>query len=168
MTKANYPHGIETLTGSVHLEAGKPYSWWWSLAAPAAGLRICSLMWAKIDRSMDPAAVAAAKNADVVVAVVGITSELEGEEMLVNEPGFKGGDRTSLDLPEPEQDLLEAVAKAGKPMVVVLTNGSALGGELGQGTRQCDSRCMVSGRRGRNCRGADALWQATIPPAGCR
>ena len=67
------------------------------------------LVWAKIDRSVDPAAVAAAKNADVVVAVVGITSELEGEEMQVNEPGFKGGDRTSIDLPKPEQELLEAV-----------------------------------------------------------
>jgi beta-glucosidase len=58
--------------------------------------------------------------------VVGIASELEGEEMQVNEPGFKGGDRTSLDLPKPEQDLLEAVAAAGKPLVIVLTNGSAL------------------------------------------
>jgi len=61
-----------------------------------------------------------------VVAVVGITSELEGEEMQVNEPGFNGGDRTSIDLPQPEQDLLQAVATTGKPMVVVLTNGSAL------------------------------------------
>ena len=61
-----------------------------------------------------------------MVAVVGITSELEGEEMPVNEPGFMGGDRTSIDLPKPEQDLLEALATAGKPMVVVLTNGSAL------------------------------------------
>jgi beta-glucosidase len=68
----------------------------------------------------------AAQNADVVLAVVGITSELEGEEMNVNEPGFKGGDRTSLDLPEPEEKLLEALAGAGKPLVVVLTNGSAL------------------------------------------
>jgi beta-glucosidase len=58
---------------------------------------------------------------------VGITSQLEGEEMHVDEPGFKGGDRTSLDLPKPEQDLLEAVAATGKPLVVVLTNGSALG-----------------------------------------
>jgi beta-glucosidase len=84
------------------------------------------LVWAKIDRSISPAAVAAAKNADVVVAVVGITSELEGEEMQVNEPGFNGGDRTSLDLPKPEEGLLKAVAGAGKPVVVVLTNGSAL------------------------------------------
>ena len=83
-------------------------------------------MWGKIDRSVDPAVVAAAQNADVVVAVVGITSELEGEEMHVNEPGFKGGDRTSLDLPEPEENLLETLATADKPLVVVLTNGSAL------------------------------------------
>jgi beta-glucosidase len=85
------------------------------------------LVWSKVDLSPQPAAVEAAKAADVVIAVVGITSELEGEEMQVNEPGFKGGDRTSLDLPKPEQDLLEAVAAAGKPLVVVLTNGSALG-----------------------------------------
>ena len=74
----------------------------------------------------DPAAIAAAKNADVVIAVVGITSRLEGEEMPVNEPGFLGGDRTSLDLPQPEEDLVEAVAATGKPLVVVLMNGSAL------------------------------------------
>jgi beta-glucosidase len=46
--------------------------------------------------------------------------------MQVSEPGFKGGDRTSLDLPKPEEDLLEAVAATGKPVVLVLTNGSAL------------------------------------------
>ena len=69
---------------------------------------------------------AAAKNADVVVAVVGITSRLEGEEMPVSQPGFSGGDRTSLDLPKPEEDLIEALAATGKPLVVVLMNGSAL------------------------------------------
>jgi beta-glucosidase len=47
--------------------------------------------------------------------------------MPVNQDGFKGGDRTKLDLPKPEEDLLEAVAATGKPLVVVLTNGSALG-----------------------------------------
>jgi beta-glucosidase len=73
-----------------------------------------------------PEAVAAAKAADVVVAVVGITSELEGEEMPVNEEGFKGGDRTSINLPKPEEDLLKALSATGKPLVVVLTNGSAL------------------------------------------
>ena len=54
------------------------------------------------------------------------TSQLEGEEMAVSEEGFKGGDRTSIDLPKPEQQLLEALSAAGKPVAVVLANGSAL------------------------------------------
>ena len=74
-----------------------------------------------------PTAVAAARQADVVVAVVGITRNLEGEEMGVNLPGFQGGDRTSLDLPKDEEDLIEAMKSIGKPLVIVLMNGSALG-----------------------------------------
>jgi len=126
VTSANYPHGLEALTGRVHLEAGKPYQMVVEYGRTSNAAPHLKLVWAKIDRSISPAAVAAAKNADVVVAVVGITSELEGEEMQVNEAGFLGGDRTSLDLPKPEEDLLKAVAEAGKPVVVVLTNGSAL------------------------------------------
>ena len=53
-------------------------------------------------------------------------AQLEGEEMPVSEPGFLGGDRTSIDLPEPEEALVEAVAATGKPLAVVLVNGSAL------------------------------------------
>jgi beta-glucosidase len=84
------------------------------------------LTWRRIVANPQADAVAAAKNADVVVAVVGITSQLEGEEMNVNLPGFKGGDRTSLDMPKEEADLLKAVKTTGKPMAVVLMNGSAL------------------------------------------
>src|ERR1022692_1149886 len=74
-------------------------------------------------------AVAAAKQADVVIATVGITAALEGEEMgggRALPEGFKGGDRTIIDLPKDEQSLLEAVKATGKPLVVVLMNGSAL------------------------------------------
>jgi beta-glucosidase len=67
-----------------------------------------------------------AAQADVIVAVVGITSQLEGEELRVKVPGFSGGDRTSLDLPKEEEDLLKSLKGAGKPLVVVLMNGSAL------------------------------------------
>jgi beta-glucosidase len=115
----------EARLGRVHLEAGKP-----------AQLRIdysprneplnARLVWSKVDPKAQSKAIAAAKNADVVIAVLGITSELEGEEMQVSQPGFQGGDRTSLDLPSPEEHLLEAVASTGKPVVLVLTNGSAL------------------------------------------
>jgi beta-glucosidase len=84
------------------------------------------LVWLPV--SVDPTieAAAAARTADAVVAVVGITSKLEGEEMKVEVPGFHGGDRTNLNLPEDEQALLGALRGAGKPLVVVLMNGSAL------------------------------------------
>jgi beta-glucosidase len=123
---ANYPHGVETITGKVHLDADKPYQVRVEYQKTNNAAPHMKLVWGKIDRSVDEAVVTAAKDADVVVAVVGITSELEGEEMNVSEPGFKGGDRTSLDLPEPERNLLEALETAHKPLVVVLTNGSAL------------------------------------------
>jgi beta-glucosidase len=84
------------------------------------------LVWRHIVGDPLADAVAAAKHADVVIAVVGITSALEGEEMKVDLPGFKGGDRTSLDLPKDEEDLLKAVKATGKKMAVVLMNGSAL------------------------------------------
>ena len=84
------------------------------------------LIWSKYDPAVTPEAVAAARDADAIIAVVGITSQLEGEEMPVTEPGFLGGDRTSIDLPQPEEDLVEAVAATGKPLAVVLMNGSAL------------------------------------------
>jgi len=84
------------------------------------------LILAKADDAPAPGALEAAKNADAVIAVVGITSQLEGEEMPVTEPGFFGGDRTSIDLPQSEEALVEALAATGKPLAVVLINGSAL------------------------------------------
>jgi len=67
-----------------------------------------------------------AKKADVIVAFVGLSPQLEGEEMKIKIDGFDGGDRTSLDLPAPQQKLLETMAATGKPLVVVLQSGSAV------------------------------------------
>jgi beta-glucosidase len=127
VTSAFDSNGIENKVGRVHLEGGKPTKLHVEYSPGEKSKIAARLVWSKVDMKPSPDAVAAAKDADVVIAVVGITSELEGEEMQVQEPGFKGGDRTSLDLPKPEQELLEAVAATGKPLVVVLTNGSALG-----------------------------------------
>ena len=69
--------------------------------------------------------------ADAIVFVGGISPYLEGEEMDVNIPGFSGGDRTSLDLPANQWGLLKKLAIIEKPIVLVLTNGSALA--LGRG-----------------------------------
>jgi beta-glucosidase len=70
--------------------------------------------------------VARAKESDVVIAFVGLSPQLEGEEMRIKIDGFDGGDRTSIDLPAPQQKLLEAVAATGKPLIVVLQSGSAV------------------------------------------
>ena len=71
-------------------------------------------------------AVDAARKSDVIVAVVGITAQLEGEESEASDPGFFGGDRTDITLPATQHQLLEALAATGKPLVVVLTSGSAM------------------------------------------
>ncbi|HEY4147183.1 MAG TPA: glycoside hydrolase family 3 C-terminal domain-containing protein [Pinirhizobacter sp.] len=63
---------------------------------------------------------------DAVVAFVGLSPGLEGEELKVDVPGFAGGDRTDLELPAPQQRLLETAAASGKPLVVVLMSGSAV------------------------------------------
>jgi len=71
-------------------------------------------------------AVDLARRADLVVFVAGLSANLEGEELKLQVPGFLGGDRTSLDLPAPQERLLERVVGAGKPTVLVLMSGSAL------------------------------------------
>ncbi len=98
--RLEYLHG----TGS----AGIDLTW----EAPAAALR--------------DEAIAAAKASDVTIAFVGLSPSLEGEQMPVHLEGFSGGDRTSIDLPAPQQQLLEALAATGKPLIIVLQNGSAL------------------------------------------
>jgi beta-glucosidase len=71
-------------------------------------------------------AIKAAKKADVVVAMVGLSPDLEGEALQIKVPGFDGGDRVTLGLPDPQKKLLTELGKLGKPMVIVLTSGSAV------------------------------------------
>ncbi|MEJ2422552.1 MAG: glycoside hydrolase family 3 C-terminal domain-containing protein [Acidobacteriota bacterium] len=71
-------------------------------------------------------AVRVARQADVTVVFVGLSPNLEGEEMPVRVEGFDGGDRTTLGLPPVQERLLEALGTRGKPLVVVLMNGSSL------------------------------------------
>ena len=74
----------------------------------------------------DTAALQAARDADLVVYAAGLTWQLEGEEMSVNAPGFAGGDRTSIDLPAPQEALLKRLGSLGKPLVLVNMSGSAV------------------------------------------
>jgi beta-glucosidase len=71
-------------------------------------------------------ALEAAKKANVIIMCMGITPRLEGEQMRVKIDGFNGGDRTRIDLPDVQQDLIKSIHALGKPVILVLLNGSAL------------------------------------------
>jgi beta-glucosidase len=116
-------HDPKPTMATLQLEKGHRYSVKIEYGPGGTGIK---LVWLRLLPDPVADAVAAAKKADLTIAVVGITSQLEGEEMKVEVPGFKGGDRTSLDIPAEEEQLLEALGETGKPLVVVLMNGSAL------------------------------------------
>jgi len=84
------------------------------------------LMWAEPESALRQAALQAAAEADAVILMLGLSPRLEGEEMGVEIPGFKGGDRTDIVLPAPQRQLMEAIVATGKPVVLVLLNGSAV------------------------------------------
>jgi beta-glucosidase len=113
-----------TSTRGVPLQAGKTYAI--RVEAQQTGwdgeLR---LQWSR-PGSNDDAAVAAAREADLVVFASGLTWAYEGEEMTVLAPGFAGGDRTTIELPQPQRRLLERLAGLDKPLVLVNFSGSAM------------------------------------------
>ncbi|UAK23240.1 glycoside hydrolase family 3 C-terminal domain-containing protein [Sphingomonas nostoxanthinifaciens] len=84
------------------------------------------LVWKRVAVDADAELAAAARKADVLVAVVGLTSDLEAEETGVKVPGFEGGDKTSLDLPPEQVALLERAKATGKPLIVIAMNGSPI------------------------------------------
>src|SRR5262249_51001325 len=90
------------------------------------GLADLQFVWSAPHDALEAEALDAARQADAVVLVLGLTARLEGEEMPVQIDGFRGGDRTSLDLPAPQQRLMEKIAALGKPTVLVLMSGSAV------------------------------------------
>jgi beta-glucosidase len=109
----------------IRLEAGRSYRVRVE-AHESYGEAELELVWSTPTTGLEAEAVAAATQADAVVMFLGLTARLEGEEMSVAIDGFRGGDRTSIDLPAAQQRLLERVAAVGKPTVLVLLNGSAL------------------------------------------
>jgi beta-glucosidase len=77
------------------------------------------------------------KGIDIVIFAGGISTLLEGEEMPVSYPGFKGGDRTDIQLPEVQRECLQALKAAGKKIIFVNCSGSAIG--LVPETESCDA-----------------------------
>jgi beta-glucosidase len=111
---------------AVVFEAGKPYKIIAEMPSNAYGGMTAELQWSLLGRDYMGEAVAAARKSDVALLFLGLSPRLEGEEMLVQVPGFSGGDRLNIDLPKAQADLLRAVAETGTPTVLVLLNGSAI------------------------------------------
>jgi len=109
-------------------------------------------------------AIAVAKKAEVIIFVGGISSDLEGEEMPVKVDGFKGGDRTHMNIPQSQQQLLEKLHALGKPLILVLTNGSALSVNWAQQHIPAIVDCWYPGEEGGNAV-ADVLF-GDYNPAG--
>ena len=112
-------------TEDVELEAGRFYSIRLGYVSQGLDPQV-QLMWSPPGVDHETTAMEAAEKADVVVAVMGLSPRLEGEEMSVKVEGFAGGDRTDIRLPRPQEELLKRIHALGKSTVLVLLNGSAL------------------------------------------
>jgi len=111
---------------TVDVEAGKLYAIRLDYHEFAGDADI-RLVWSRpADGSEEEAAIAAARRADAVVLVLGLSPRLEGEEMSVPVEGFSGGDRVQLGIPRVQEELMQKVVALGKPVVLVLLNGSAV------------------------------------------
>ena len=103
-------------------------------------------------------AVESAESSDVIIFVGGISPVLEGEEPSMAENGA-GGDRTTLDLPNIQQRLLERLHATGKPIVLVLFSGSCLSVNCGPRKCACNSSGLVSRSRGRLGSRGGPVWR---------
>jgi beta-glucosidase len=145
------------------LQAGKKYKVEviYKNFAGDAGMQ---LVWAPPRPKLTEDAVSAAKQSDVVVLVLGLSQRLEGEEMPIKIEGFSGGDRTNLNLPAVQEQLLETIIATGKPVVVVLTNGGALSVNKAQEKASAVLLAGYGGQQGGNAV-ADVLF-GDYNPAG--
>jgi beta-glucosidase len=120
-------HGATKTAVKVHFDDTKPHpievTYTHTMKLLGAGF---SLQWVPPVAPLRAQALEAIRKADVTLAFVGLSPNLEGEEMPVHIPGFSGGDRTDISLPAAQQELLEAAKATGKPLVIILMNGSAL------------------------------------------
>jgi len=116
-------------TAPIKLEAGRKYSVRIEMTESYGYSRIQMVWvrpWYNFEQELKKQAIDVARKADVVIMCMGLTSWLEGEEMDIAIKGFRGGDRTSLDLPDVQEKLIRDIQSLGKPVILVLLNGSAL------------------------------------------
>jgi beta-glucosidase len=118
-------HEAVTATKDVMLEAGRLYALRLDYVSRGLDSEV-QLLWAVPGTAYESEALEVARKAEVVVMMMGLSPALEGEEMPVKVEGFAGGDRTDIKLPRTQEELLKRIHALGKPIVLVLLNGSAL------------------------------------------
>ncbi len=162
ITSMNEHHAFH-IEVPAELQAGKKYKIE-VLYKNFAGDADMKLLWAPPRPDITAEAVKAAKEADAVVLVLGLSQRLEGEEMAIKIDGFSGGDRTNLNLPAIQEQLLDAVTATGKPVIVVLTSGGALSVNKAQEKASAILLAGYGGQQGGNAL-ADVLF-GDFNPAG--
>jgi beta-glucosidase len=151
-------------TATLRLEAGKAYDVRLEYFESIRDAEV-RLTW-QLPGAKPPAeeALDAAKAADVIIFVGGLTADVEGEEMQVSYPGFAGGDRIDIALPSSQDALLRKLHASGKPVVLVLMTGSSLGIEWAKANLPAIVVAWYPGQRGGTAI-ADVLFGA-VNPAG--
>ncbi len=134
--KYNSNHGARKVTYSMAVQQGKKYDiridFKYSMSDAQLNFDLGFKHPINVQQSIENI-----KTADVVIFVGGISPSLEGEEMGVNLPGFKGGDRTDIELPKVQRDLIAAIHNAGKKIIFVNCSGSPIG--LEDEVENCDA-----------------------------
>jgi len=118
----------KNVTTDIELEAGKTYDIRVEYHTGGNPYTAAKLVWSppNAEKMLRDEAISKARQADVVIMCLGLSPLVEGEEMDVPFEGFRGGDRTDIALPTPQEALLKEIQAIGKPVVLVLLNGSAL------------------------------------------
>lgn len=140
-------HGMQTRIHEMDVKAGERYDIKIEYLQTSSQAHMAFDVYRKVEMTQD-AILAQLKDADVVVFVGGISPRLEGEEMKVNAEGFKGGDRTDIQLPKVQRNLIKAIHDSGKQIVYVNCSGSALA--LVPETENCEAilQAWYPGERG--------------------
>jgi len=129
-------HGGRKSTYTLQVQAGKPYNieldFEYLKSDAQLNFDLGFRKEADIKESIEKV-----KYADIVIFAGGISPSLEGEEMGVNLPGFKKGDRTDIELPAVQRELIAALHRAGKKVILVNCSGSPIG--LEPETKECEA-----------------------------
>ena len=118
-------HGSRPRAYGMHVDAGKSYDIEIKFQYFSSDAQLNFDLGFKEEADIQRS-VAKVKDADVVIFAGGISPQLEGEEMGVKLPGFRGGDRTDIELPAVQREMIKALHDAGKKVIFVNCSGSPI------------------------------------------